>query len=87
MLPIPWEIINAGGIIIDSGLMVEAKTNFKDWTAKRKVIIKIICLEAIVGFSFLETNIKTPVLISTSVKFRSQEKISWIFKGEIRSNL
>jgi len=24
MLPIPWDIINAGGIIIDNGLMVEA---------------------------------------------------------------
>jgi len=40
-----------------------------------------------VGFSFFETNIKTPVLISISVKVSSQEKISAISKGEIRSSL
>ena len=28
MLPIPWDIINAGGIIIDNGLMVVPKDNF-----------------------------------------------------------
>ena len=39
------------------------------------------------GFSFFETNIKTPELISISVKVKNQEKISAIFKGEIRSNL
>ena len=50
-------------------------------------MIKNICLEEIVGFSFLETNIKTPELISISVKVKSQEKISSIFKGEIRSSL
>tara|TARA_B100000282_G_scaffold96924_1_gene68249 strand:+ start:249 stop:491 length:243 start_codon:yes stop_codon:yes gene_type:complete len=50
-------------------------------------MIKIICLEEIVGFSFLETNIKIPELISTSVKVKSQEKISEGFKGEIKSNL
>ena len=86
MLPIPWDIINAGGIIIDNGLRVEAKANFEACTAKRRVIIKIICLEEIVGFSFFETNIKTPELISISVKVKSQEKISAIFKGEIRSS-
>ena len=73
MLPIPWDIINAGGIIIDNGLMAEAKANFEAWTAKRRVIIKIICLEVIVGFSFLETNIKIPELTSTSTKVKSQE--------------
>jgi len=35
----------------------------------------------------LETNIKIPVLISISVKVKSQEKISAVFRGEIRSNL
>ena len=85
MLPIPWDIINAGGIIIDNGLMVEA--NFATCTAKRRVIIKKICLEEIVGFSFFETNIKTPEQISISVKVNNQEKISAKFKGEIRSSL
>ena len=87
MLPIPWDIINAGGIIKDNGLIFDAKANFVTCTAKRRVIIKKICLEEIVGFSFFETNIKTPVLISISVKVKSQEKISSIFKGEIRSSL
>ena len=87
MLPIPWDITNAGGIIIDNGLMLEAKTNFVACTAKRRVIIKKICLEEIVGFSFFETNIKIPELISISVKVISQEEISLIFKGEIRSSL
>ena len=87
MLPIPWDIINAGGIIMHNGLMVEARANFVTCTAKRRVIIKIICLEEIVGFSFFETNINTPELISISVKFKNQEKISLIFKGDIRSSL
>ena len=87
MLPIPWDMINAGGIMIDNGLMVEAKATFVACTAKRRVIIKKICLEEIVGFSFFETNIKIPELISISVKVISQEEISLIFKGEIRSSL
>ena len=87
ILPIPWDIINAGGIMIDNGLMVEAKANFVACTAKRRVMIKKICLEEIVGFSFFETNIKTPELIRISVKFKNHEKISSIFKGEIRSSL
>jgi len=87
MLPIPWDIIKAGGIIIDSGLIVEAKANFKTCTNKRRVMIKIICLEEIVGFSFFETNIKIPELISASVKLQIQEKVSEIFKGEMRSCL
>ena len=87
MLPIPWDIISAGGIIIDNGLIVEAKANFEAWDAKRRVMIKIICLEEIVGFSFFETNIKIPELISASVKLQIQEKVFEIFKGEIRSNL
>ena len=87
MLPIPWDIINAGGIIIDNGLNVEAKANFITCTVNRRVMIKKICLEEIVGFSFFETNIKTPELISISVKEKNQEKISAIFKGEARSSL
>ena len=87
MLPIPWDIIRAGGIINDNELMFEAKANFNACTARRRVMIKIICLEEIVGFSFLESNIKIPELISASVKLQIQEKVSEIFKGEIRSNL
>ena len=67
--------------------MVEAKANFVACTAKRRVMIKKICLEEIVGFSFFETNIKIPELRSISVKVKSQEKIPEIFKGEIRSSL
>ena len=87
MLPIPWDIINAGGIIKDNGLMVDAKANFVACTARRRVIIKKICLEEIVGFSFFETNINIPQLISISVKVKSQEKISVIFNGDISSSL
>ena len=54
MVPIPWDIINAGGIIIVNGLMVEAKANLVACTDKRRVMIKKICLEEIVGFSFIE---------------------------------
>jgi len=67
--------------------MVEAKANFVACTAKRRIRIKRICLEEIVGFSIFETNIKIPELISISVKVKSQEKMSAIFKGEIRSSL
>ena len=67
--------------------MVEAKANFVACTAKRRVIIKKICLEEIVGFSFFEINTKIPELISISIKVKSQEEISLIFKGEIRSSL
>jgi len=73
--------------MIDNGLIVEAKASFVTCTAKRRRMIKKICLEEIVGFSFFETNIKTPELINTSVKVKSQEKISEAFKGEIRSSL
>ena len=81
ILPIPWDIIKAGGIIKDNGLMVEAKANFEAWTAKRRVTIKIICLEEIVGFSFFDTKIKIQELTNASVKVKSQKKISEIFKG------
>ena len=87
MLPIPWDIINAGGIIKDNGLMVAPKANFEACTAKRRVTIKIICLEEIVGFSFFDTKIKIQELTNASVKVKSQKKISEKFKGEVRSNL
>ena len=67
--------------------MVEAKANLETCTANKRVMSKKICLEVIVGFSFLETNIKIAAQISASVKVKSQEKISEIFKGEIISNL
>ena len=67
--------------------MVEARANFVTCTPKRRVIIKKICLEEIVGFSFFETTIKTPELISISVKVNSQEKKSAKFKGDISSSL
>ena len=67
--------------------MFEPKDNFDVWTARRRVMIKIICLEEIVGFSFFETNIKIQEPISASVKLKTQEKISEIFIGEITSNL
>jgi len=80
-------MINAGGIIIDNGLTVETKANFVTCTVKRRVMIKKICLEEIVGFSFFETSIKTPEQISISLKVKNQEKIPVIFKGEIRRSL
>ena len=67
--------------------MVETKVSLAACTANRRVMIKIICLEEIVGFSFFETSIKIPELIKTSVKVKNQEKISEIFRGEIRSSL
>ena len=80
-------MINAGGIIKDNGLIFEAKTNLISCTAKRRVMIKKICLEEIVGFSFCETNIKSHEVMSASVNVQSHEKISATFKGEIRSSL
>tara|TARA_B100001989_G_scaffold105958_1_gene74171 strand:- start:172 stop:390 length:219 start_codon:yes stop_codon:yes gene_type:complete len=72
---------------MDNGLMDDAKANFVACTAKRRVMMKKICLEEIVGFSFFETNIKIPEQISISVNVNSQEKICSIVKGEIRSSL
>ena len=65
--------------MIDNGLMDEAKANFEACTARSRVMIKIICIEEIVGFSFFDTNIKIPEQISISVKVQSQEKIFAIF--------
>ena len=67
--------------------MVGSKASLIACTAKRRLMIKKICLEDIVGFSFFATNIKIPEIISISLKVKSQEKIPAIFKGEIRSSL
>tara|TARA_Y100000813_G_scaffold112940_1_gene80908 strand:- start:738 stop:1046 length:309 start_codon:yes stop_codon:yes gene_type:complete len=72
---------------MDKGLIDEPRIVFKACTDKRRKIIKIICLEIIVGFSFLETNIKIAQLTSTSVKVKNHEKILDRFKGEESSNL
>ena len=87
IVPIPWEMIKAGGTIIDKGLRTVAKIVFVDWTTKRRVIIKRICLELIVGFSFLETSIKNPQLIRTSMNAKLQEKISEISRDGRISDL
>ncbi len=67
--------------------MVESKTNLEACTPKRRVTIKIICLDEIVGFSFFDIKIKIQELTNASVKAKSQEKISEVCKGEVRSNL
>ena len=67
--------------------MFEAKANFRVWTAKRRVMSNMICLEEILGFSIFETNIRIQELKSASEKVKSQENISEISKGEIISNL
>ena len=67
--------------------MVAPKANFEACTAKRRVTIKIICVDEIVGFSFFDTKIKIQELTNASVKVKIQEKISEIFKGVIRRNL
>ena len=76
MVPIPWEIIKAGGMIIDKGLNPEPNTFFITWTNNNSEIIKRICLELIFGFSFLETSIKNPQVNNTSVKLMPQDKKS-----------
>ena len=81
MLPIPWDTIKAGGTIIDKGLTVEPKINLIACTEKSREIIKMICLEVITGFSFLEINIKIPQLTKTSAKVKNQLKITDGAKG------
>ena len=58
MVPNPWEIIKDGGTIIARGLMW--KITFIVCTNNRKPKISMICLISIIGFSLLETIIKTP---------------------------
>ena len=52
-VPMPCEIIRAGGTIIDKGLKV-VKFNLITWAINNKPRIRIICLALIVGFSFFE---------------------------------
>tara|TARA_Y100001970_G_C14253917_1_gene873732 strand:- start:35 stop:283 length:249 start_codon:yes stop_codon:yes gene_type:complete len=82
VLPIPWEIIKAGGTINDNGLIVVKEVIFENCTINKREIIKIICLEVIVGFSFLEINIKIPQLNKTSVKVKNKDKVSEVFKED-----
>ena len=79
-VPIPWEIIRAGGTIIDKGLKVE-KFNFIPWAINNKKRIRIICLALIVGFSFLEIKINTVQQKRISRKVINQEKIIPGFNG------
>ena len=69
-------------------LSLEIEERLNDYISinKRKTIKKI-CLELIFGLSFLETSIKRPQLIRTSVKVKSHEKISSIPKYGERSCL
>ena len=68
IVPNPWEIIKAGGIMIDNGLIV-LRLIFRIWTKSKRLINKKICLVFIVGSSFLETYIRTPQQIRISKKF------------------
>ena len=76
MVPIPWEIIKAGGTIIDKGLRLDPYMFFIIWTINRSEIIKRICLELMFGFSFLDISIKSPQENKTSAKVKPQEKTS-----------
>ena len=76
MVPIPWEIIKAGGMMIDKGLNPDPNIFFIIWTTNSSEIIKRICLELIFGFSFLETSIKNPQVNKTSLKLIPQVKKS-----------
>ena len=87
IVPIPCEIIKAGGTIIDKGLRTVIKVIFVVWAINKRDIIKRICLELIVGFSFLETKIKNPQLTKTFVKLILQETKSEVSKDGTRSNL
>ena len=86
-VPIPWEIIKAGGTIIDKGLSPDPKIFFIAWTIKRSETINRICLELIVGFSFLETSINKMQLIRISKKEVLQENITALGKNVTRSIL
>ena len=45
-VPMPWEIIRAGGTIIDKGLKV-VKFNLITWAINNRPRIRIICLALI----------------------------------------
>jgi len=57
--------------------MFEAKANFNTCTARRRVMIKIICLEEIVGFSFFENS----TISNTSLNLNSELIFSLILEG------
>ena len=80
IVPMPWEIIRAGGTIIDSGLKAE-KFNLIPWAISNKLRIRIICLALIVGFSFFEMKINIVQQNIISRKVIDQEKIISRFKG------
>ena len=86
IVPMPCEIINAGGTINDKGL-IDSKFIFIVWTINRRPIIRIICLEVIIGFSFLEIRIKIPQHTSISKNVTTQDKIISTFSSETISNL
>ena len=79
-VPIPCEIIRAGGIIIDNGLKFE-KFNFIAWAINNKPRIRSICLALIVGFSLFEIKINTEQQKRISIKVIDQAKITAGFIG------
>ena len=80
IVPIAWDIIKAGGTMIDKGLNV-SEFNFMNWDISNRPIIKMICLAFIVGFSLLEIRIKIPQNSSISIKVMSHEVIISIFNN------
>ena len=74
IVPIPWEIIKVGGTIIDKGL-IDVGLIFRKCTVSKRPINKTICLEFIVGASFLEIYKRIPQHINISKKFMISEII------------
>jgi len=70
----PCEIINVGVTIIDKGL-IDLKLIFRICTKSKRPINKKICLEFIVGFSFLEIYTRIPEHKRISRKFVATEII------------
>ena len=68
IVPIPCEIINVGVTMIDKGLIV-LKLIFIICAISKKPINKKICLEFVVGSSFLEIYTRTLEHIRISRKF------------------
>ena len=82
---IPCAIINVGGTIIDKGLIV-LKLILRICTVSKRLINKKICLEFIVGSSFLEIYTRTPEHISISRKFMVTEIIKCKFCIGLETN-
>tara|TARA_B100000212_G_scaffold224972_1_gene170790 strand:- start:491 stop:931 length:441 start_codon:yes stop_codon:yes gene_type:complete len=85
IVPIPCEIIKAGGTIIDKGFNV-LRLNFRISTKSKRPINKNICLEFIAGSSFLEIYTRTPLHIRISKKFKVTEIIKLRFCIELVTN-